>query len=144
MSLRSCGLRISRSRCELRRLGRKRNPPAPAATNQPDGQITKNLSIPSRKDISLPSSGKSVAQIRASCPIRGALRTSRTLRWDAVDATDGERRTPVIADGEVVWSWRPDAGVKLSRTVSRESAKFMQGSGMSCREDVGVCLLFEM
>jgi len=27
---------------------------------------------------------------------------------------DGWRRTPEVADGEVVWSWRPDAGVKLS------------------------------
>jgi hypothetical protein len=53
-----------------------------------------------------------VISIRASRPIRGALRTSRTLRWDAVDATDGERRTPERADGEVVWSWRPDAGVQ--------------------------------
>jgi hypothetical protein len=24
-----------------------------------------------------------------------------------------------IADGEVVWSWRPDAGAKLAKTLSR-------------------------
>jgi hypothetical protein len=51
-----------------------------------DGQITKSLSIPLRKNIPLPSSGKSVIQIRPSRPTRGALRTSRSARWDAVDA----------------------------------------------------------
>jgi hypothetical protein len=75
-----------------------------AATKQLDGQITKIMSTPSRKNISLPSSGKSVISIRASRPIRGDVRTSRTLRRDAVDAGDGERRMPERADGEVVWS----------------------------------------
>jgi hypothetical protein len=74
------------STAALRRVLRKLNPPALPATNQPDGQITKTLSIPPRKNILLSSSGKSVASIGASRPIRGALRTSRTLRWDAVDA----------------------------------------------------------
>jgi len=96
---------------------RKQNPHAPPATNQPDGQIGKTLSIPSRKKIPLPSSGKSVIQIGPSHPIRGALRTSPTLRWDAVDAGDGEDER---ADGEVVWSWRPDAGVKLPRSTLLE------------------------
>ena len=54
-----------------------------AATNQPDGQISKTLSIqlsiPWRKKILLPPSGKSVGLIRASRPIRGALRTSRNV-----------------------------------------------------------------
>jgi hypothetical protein len=121
ISLRSCGLRLATQMrsvaAELFRRPTSQIPIQPPATKQPDGQITKTLSIPSRKNISLPSSGKSVIQIRASHPIRGALRTSRTLRWDAVDAGDGERRTPELADGEVVWSWRPDAGVKLPRSL---------------------------
>jgi hypothetical protein len=25
----------------------------------------------------------------------------------------------MIADGEVVWSWRPDAGAKLAKTLTR-------------------------
>jgi hypothetical protein len=75
---------------ELLRLARKQNPDAPPATNQPDGQIGKTLSIPSRKKIPLPPSGKSVVLSCPSHPKRGALRTSRTLRWDAVDAGDGE------------------------------------------------------
>jgi hypothetical protein len=33
---------------------------------------------------------------------------------DAVDAMARDRRTALFADGEVVWSWRPDAGVKLA------------------------------
>jgi hypothetical protein len=54
--------------------------------SNPTGQITKSLSIPTREKISLPSSGKSVILICPSHPIRGDVRTSRTLRWDAVDA----------------------------------------------------------
>ena len=45
---------------------------------------------------------------------RGALR-DRHERWmrDAMDAIDQETND-FIADGEIVWSWRPDAGVKLA------------------------------
>jgi hypothetical protein len=56
------------------------------ATNQPDGQISKSLSRPSRKNIPLSPSGKSVVLIRASHPMRGALRNVTNARWDAVDA----------------------------------------------------------
>src|ERR1700738_3096075 len=45
--------------------------------------------------------------------MRGALRTSRTrgeMRWTRRLRKD-ERK--VLAEGEVVWCWRPDAGVKL-------------------------------
>jgi len=34
------------------------------------------------------------------------------LRWDAVDA-DVTKTNVADAYGEVVWFWRPDAGVKL-------------------------------
>ena len=73
-------------RCTLMRLSRKSNPAARPRQSSPTGKSPKTLSIPSRKKISLPSSGKSVILICPSHPIRGALRTSRTLRWDAVDA----------------------------------------------------------
>jgi hypothetical protein len=58
---------------------------------QPDGQITSTspdlcLSIPSRKNIPLSPSGKSVVLICASHPMRGALRNVTNARWDAVDA----------------------------------------------------------
>jgi hypothetical protein len=44
---------------------------------------------------------------------RGVSRSSRTLRRDAVDAKVLPTNS-TSADGEVVWSWRPDAGVKLA------------------------------
>jgi hypothetical protein len=54
--------------------------------------------------------------------MRGALRTSRTrggMRW-----TRKLRRTSAAeADGEVVWSWRRDAGVKFVRS------KLLAGDG---------------
>jgi hypothetical protein len=81
-------------------------------------QITparKNLSSPSRKNNSLFPKPKSVVVFAPSCsPQRGVSRTSRTwggLRWTLV-ATQDERAK---ADGEVVWSWRPDAGAKFSQ-----------------------------
>ena len=48
---------------------------------------------------------------------RGALR-DRHERWkrDAMDAIDHETND-VIADGEVAWSWRPDAGVKSAKML---------------------------
>jgi hypothetical protein len=62
------------------------NVEALGATNQPDGQITKNLSTPSRKNIPLNPSGKSALLACASHPMRGALRNVTNARWDAVDA----------------------------------------------------------
>jgi hypothetical protein len=47
--------------CELICLPRKRNLMQRPATNQHDGQITKNLSSPSRKNIPLNPQAKSVA-----------------------------------------------------------------------------------
>jgi hypothetical protein len=47
----------------------------------------------------------------------GALRNVTNARWDAVDATHDERT--LIADGEVVWSWRPDAGAKRCSNIAR-------------------------
>src|SRR5450432_4014088 len=44
----------------LSRFARNHEHASPPATNQPDGQITKSLSSPSRKNISLNPSGKSL------------------------------------------------------------------------------------
>jgi hypothetical protein len=44
----------------LLRVARKTKTAFPPATNQPDGQIKKSLSSPSRKNISLNPSGKSL------------------------------------------------------------------------------------
>ena len=41
-------------------------------------------------------------------------------RWDAVDAEACEDERKMIADGEVVWSWRPGAGAKFRRISPTE------------------------
>jgi hypothetical protein len=91
-----------------------------------NGQISKNLSSPFCKNISVFQKGKSGLQARCPVPARGAFR-DRHERWvgDAMDAEGVARRAAASADGEVVWSWRPDAGVKsagffLSATVAKE------------------------
>src|SRR5450756_1954245 len=63
----------------------------PVATNQPDGQITADFpkfeSSQGIKNIPLNNSGKSPLQGRPVSPDeRGGSRSSRTARWDAVDA----------------------------------------------------------
>ena len=94
----------------MNRLACKQNPRASAATNQPDGQISKTLSyrlsIPQRKNIPLPSSGKSVSLIGASRPVRGTLRTSRNVAAGCGGREVGARRTP---DPRTAKSCGPDA-----------------------------------
>jgi len=46
---------------------------------------------------------------------RGVSRSSRTLGTECGGRFGDARRAAREADGEVVWSWRPDAGVKFSR-----------------------------
>ena len=42
----------------------------------------------------------------------GRLAIVTNVRWDAVDAQAATDERSSSADGEVVWSWRPDAGAK--------------------------------
>src|SRR5712691_9670974 len=65
---------------------------------------------------------KSVASFACLVSTRGAAR-DRHGRWER-DAMDAHRRarftcatSGVCADGEVVWSWRSDAGAKLVETI---------------------------
>jgi hypothetical protein len=87
----------------------------------PTGKSPISLSSPPRKNISLSPSGKSsleVCAIPASLEGRIAIVTDVGLgmRW-----TRQRRKTGgAFADGEDVWSWRPDAGVKF-REVIREA-----------------------
>src|SRR5882757_686156 len=101
------------------------------ATNQPDGQISKNLSSPPTKNIPLSPSGKSVVLIGPSRPTRGALRNV-TKRAVGCGGRGGHEDEVADADGEIVWFRHPDAGVKLAgdippamvarKPVARESA----------------------
>jgi hypothetical protein len=54
--------------CDPHCFARKRNPDEAPASKQPDGQITKSLSIPSRKNIPLNPTGKSVLPTRPVSP----------------------------------------------------------------------------
>ena len=51
--------------------------------------------------------------------MRGALRNVTNVWWDAVDARLATDERKLIADGEVVWSWRPDAGAKVRGAFAR-------------------------
>jgi hypothetical protein len=51
-----------------------------------------------------------------SHPIEGRLAIVTNARWDAVDAIGTTDERASIVDGEVVWFWRPDAGVKFLRS----------------------------
>ena len=68
------------------------------------------------KNIPLPISANQNIVLPVSSPRRGVGRRHCTLGWDAVDA-GGVRYVSHLdealsAYGEVVWSWRRDAGVK--------------------------------
>jgi len=57
---------------------------------------------------------------------RGASRSSRTLRRDAVGASMLQRglampTNSIDAHGQVAWSWHPDADVKLATTLTRRA-----------------------
>jgi hypothetical protein len=64
--------------------------------------------------IPLNPSGKSGIPVRPVSPDkRGVAQRHETRGLDAVDAGDGGDDRLKRADGEVVWAWRPDAGVKF-------------------------------
>ena len=61
-------------------------------------------------------SGKSVIWLRVSHPMRGAGR-DRHERAVGCGGRESLRETNAsFADGEAVWSWRPDAGVKFAKS----------------------------
>jgi hypothetical protein len=58
--------------------------------------------------------------------MRGVSRSSRTLGAGCGGRLGAARRNALEADGEVVWSWRPDAGVKsaaMLRIVACDGGK---------------------
>ena len=83
------------------------------------------MSSPGIKNILLSTSGKSMALGSPTRPTRGAFRDRHdALGRNAVDAlTSGVFFAPdenAKAYGEVVWSWRRDAGAKLRGEYSAQ------------------------
>src|SRR5207244_9410540 len=75
------------------------------------------VSSPVMKNILLYRIENQVHNPAIPCPLRGVSRSSRYRRArDAMDAVASgvfHRTKTLTADGEVVWSWRRDPGVKL-------------------------------
>ena len=63
----------------------------------------------------LPFSPNQSDHSRIPDPQEGRFAIVTNVGWDAMDAIDQETND-FIADGEIVWSWRPDAGVKFAKT----------------------------
>src|SRR4051794_25339898 len=82
-------------------LQRSRNP---HSKNCPVGQISKNLSSPLPKNISLSPSGKSALPARAIPPHRRGVCAIVTKREAGCDGREGARDERANAYGEVVWS----------------------------------------
>jgi hypothetical protein len=78
--------RVEIAKRQLLRLARKRNLATWLRQNNPPGKSPKTLSSPPAKNIPLNMEAKSPAYL-ACLTRRGALRTSRSARWDAVDAS---------------------------------------------------------
>ena len=67
-------------------------------------------------------------------PERGALAIVTNVGRDAVDAGGAFRRTALSADGEVVWSWRLDAGVKFAEPSVGDGDKKARSPGRARRK----------
>jgi hypothetical protein len=140
---RKCALLRMRAEMHSRSLGgrsrrlpaspRTASPPAQAqscgldATNHLDGQITSDFqkSCQARKSkiFRFTCRANHHYKLAPSHPMRGAARDRHERAVGCGGRKCGERRTPRPADGEAVWSWRPDAGVKFLRS------KILRGDG---------------
>jgi hypothetical protein len=104
----------------------------------PSGKKTfarENLSSPARKKIPLRDDPKSNLHFSPSrSHKRGASRSSRTLEAGC-DGRGSRRRicatNDAIADGEIAWSWRPDAGAKLAERSADDGGKKARSPGRS-------------
>jgi len=95
-----------------------------ASPGLPDGQITSRAQKPVqplRKKYFAFSETQISRSVRAVLP-RQEGRTRRHERGAGCGGRFGDaRRAALEADGKAVWSWRPDAGAKLSRKRFHES-----------------------
>jgi hypothetical protein len=105
----------------------------PVLRVDPSGKSLKTCQACSKKIFLLPRRGKSVAYLRPSHPTQGAARdrheTRGGMRWTwmlrLTSAAD--------ADGEVAWTWRPDAGVKLRGVICGVTVATKPVTGVSAK-----------
>jgi hypothetical protein len=81
-------------------------------TDLPDLRIFRIQVKPSGQKYFSFSEGRIVWQNYPVPDWRGVSRSSRDVVRDTMDAVRIARRAMLTADGEIAWSWRPDAGVK--------------------------------
>src|SRR5262245_37236578 len=123
----------SRERLVRRRKrgGWPRRQVAPVAPILPVGQISKNLSSPVAKNIPLFRRGQISDKSAHPTRQRGGSRSSRTVRWDAMDAAASGGFTPAgrnvrsVRRSRVVLAprpWRQVGGFHLPATVAKEAA----------------------
>src|SRR5665647_2642139 len=107
------------------RLARKRNLQATAATKQPDGQISKLCPSPSAKIFRLTRRANHLYGSARLIRMRGGSRSSRTLRWDAVDAIARDRRARARRTAKPCG---PDAPTLASSRVELSARRWWQES----------------
>jgi hypothetical protein len=104
----------------------------------PDGQISKIVSSPFRKNISVFPNRKSAVELLPSHPRQGRFAIVTNAGWDAVDAGSVRHAQAcwtktLVAYGEVVWSWRRGAGVKSAKDIPPATEAKEPFSGESTR-----------
>ena len=82
------------------------------------------VALSCRRVAALPNTPNQRHPARIPPPQEGRFAIVMNVRWDAVAATGRETSAP-LADGEAVWFWRPEAGVKFAR---RQRVARMTGS----------------
>ena len=101
----------------------------------PTGCFEKGVSSPARKNISVFQNTNQV-YISPVHPTEGRIAIVTDAGWDAMDAA-AQSTIGAKADGEVVWFWRPDAGVK-SRGCDPAGRRWQKSpvTGKSTKEPV--------
>jgi hypothetical protein len=98
-------------------------------------QIARRANLPQPDGIAV--TPKSAADFAASRPHkRGVSRSSRTLGAGCDGRFSFARRATLLRTGEVVWSWRPDAGVKLAEGIPQATVAKSPVTGESTKETV--------
>src|SRR3954462_8761521 len=108
--------------CELLRLGRKRNLDAWPRQNNPTGKSFESCQVPPEKYSDFRKWQISLYDLHPVPTLRGVSRTSQT--WDGLRWTRAVRETSAqLADGQAVWFWHPDAGVKFAVSPASDGGK---------------------